>query len=91
MRTITEFPHAVEMHDDVSIPMTDGVKLAARIWRPVGSERKPVPAILEFLPYRRRDGTFFFEGAGTQGTYGPVTLRLDGRIERPTSTFVSGS
>ena len=27
------------------------------ILRPVGSEREPVPAILEFLPYRRRDGT----------------------------------
>jgi len=57
MRTITEFPFAVEMHDDIAIPMADGVKLAARIWRPVGSEREPVPAILEFLPYRRRDGT----------------------------------
>ncbi|PAX09712.1 translocation/assembly module TamB domain-containing protein [Sphingomonas lenta] len=34
--------------------------------------------------YRRRDGTFFFEGAGRQARYGPVTLRLDGRIERPT-------
>ena len=38
--------------------------------------------------YRRRDGTFFFEGAGTQGTYGAVTLRLDGRIERPTLDLV---
>ena len=34
--------------------------------------------------YRRRDGTFFFEGAGTQARYGALTLRLDGRIERPT-------
>ncbi len=34
--------------------------------------------------YRRRDGTFHFEGAGTQGTYGPLTLVLDGRIEKPT-------
>ncbi|MBJ6121924.1 translocation/assembly module TamB domain-containing protein [Sphingomonas mollis] len=34
--------------------------------------------------YRRRDGTFHFEGAGRQATYGPVTLMLDGRIERPT-------
>jgi len=34
--------------------------------------------------YRRTDGTFHFEGSGTQQRYGPFTLRLDGRIERPT-------
>lgn len=34
--------------------------------------------------YRRRDGTFFFEGRGRQSQYGPVTrFVLDGRIERP--------
>ncbi|WP_156679665.1 translocation/assembly module TamB domain-containing protein [Sphingomonas profundi] len=32
---------------------------------------------------RRRDGTFFFEGAGTQGTYGPLKIRLDGDISKP--------
>lgn len=34
--------------------------------------------------FRRRDGTFRFEGGGTQARYGPVTLTLDGRIGRPT-------
>lgn len=38
--------------------------------------------------YRRRDGTFVFAGAGQQATYGPVTLQLDGRIERPTLDLV---
>lgn len=33
--------------------------------------------------YRRRDGTFWFEGGGTQNRYGPVRLTLDGRIDRP--------
>lgn len=34
--------------------------------------------------YRRRDGTFFFEGGGKQVQYGPLTrFVLDGRIERP--------
>ena len=33
--------------------------------------------------YRRRDGTFYFEGAGRQARYGPVRLKLDGRIDRP--------
>jgi translocation and assembly module TamB len=34
--------------------------------------------------YRRRDGTFHFEGAGWQATYGPVQLVLDGNISKPT-------
>ena len=38
--------------------------------------------------YRRRDGTFFFEGSGAQAQYGPLTLRLDGRIEKPTIDLV---
>jgi translocation and assembly module TamB len=33
--------------------------------------------------YRRRDGTFHFEGTGTQADYGPFALNLDGRIDRP--------
>lgn len=33
--------------------------------------------------YRRRDGTFFFEGSGNQGQYGRFAMRLDGRIDRP--------
>jgi putative CocE/NonD family hydrolase len=39
------------------IPMSDGVKLAARAWIPEDAEKNPVPAILEYIPYRRRDGT----------------------------------
>lgn len=38
--------------------------------------------------YRRRDGTFHFEGTGRQQTYGPLTLKLDGKIERPTLDLV---
>lgn len=37
---------------------------------------------------RRRDGTFHFEGGGSQRTYGPLTMTLDGRIERPTLDLV---
>ncbi|MCY7339816.1 MAG: translocation/assembly module TamB domain-containing protein [Sphingomonas bacterium] len=32
---------------------------------------------------RRRDGSFLIEARGTQAQYGPLKLRLDGRIERP--------
>ena len=33
--------------------------------------------------FRRKDGTFFFEGSGTQATYGQFALSLDGQISRP--------
>ncbi|HKF64790.1 MAG TPA: CocE/NonD family hydrolase [Dongiaceae bacterium] len=39
------------------ISMSDGRRLAARLWLPRDAEQRPVPAILEYIPYRRRDGT----------------------------------
>ncbi|MGH3951432.1 MAG: CocE/NonD family hydrolase, partial [Pseudonocardiaceae bacterium] len=57
MRTVTTFPHAVREEEHVWIPMSDGTRLAARIWRPASSELEPVPAILEIIPYRQRDLT----------------------------------
>src|SRR5262245_14345392 len=43
--------------DPVWIPMPDGCRLAARIWLPADAEADPVPAVLEYIPYRRRDFT----------------------------------
>ncbi|RED54370.1 hypothetical protein DFP90_1011173 [Aestuariispira insulae] len=57
MQTITDFQHEVEEFENIWIPMPDGVQLAARLWKPKGSEQAPVPAILEHLPYRKGDGT----------------------------------
>lgn len=57
MQIRTEFPHAVRVLDDVRIPMSDGAELAATIWLPEGAEHEPVPAILEYLPYRKGDWT----------------------------------
>ncbi|MCG6115891.1 MAG: CocE/NonD family hydrolase [Mesorhizobium sp.] len=39
------------------IRLSDGTRLAARIWMPDDAEAAPVPAVLEFLPYRKRNGT----------------------------------
>ena len=47
--------HEVVEHRHVEIAMPDGCRLAARIWRPEGAG--PVPAIFEYLPYRKGDGT----------------------------------
>lgn len=52
-----DFPHRVRELENVLIPLSDGTLLAARIWLPVNAEAQPVPAILEYLPYRKRDGT----------------------------------
>jgi len=37
------------------ITMSDGCKLAAKIWLPENVNDQPVPAILEYIPYRKRD------------------------------------
>ncbi len=39
------------------IKLSDGRRLAARIWLPDSAKKAPLPAILEYLPYRKRDGT----------------------------------
>lgn len=58
MKTIKKFPRKVKEIVNHWIRMPDGTQLAARIWLPVDAEAKPVPAILEHLPYRKRDGTY---------------------------------
>jgi uncharacterized protein len=57
MLTVHEFPHRIHDVEHFWIPMPDGCRLAARMWRPESAERTPVPAIVEYLPYRKRDGT----------------------------------
>ncbi len=53
----TDFPHEITVTDDMGIPMPDGVRLSARVWMPVDAGVNPVPAVLEYIPYRKRDGT----------------------------------
>jgi len=48
----------VRVIEHTLIPLKDGMTLAARIWLPEDAEQNPVPAILEYLPYRKRDGTY---------------------------------
>jgi len=50
LREIEELP-------DMGITLSDGCRLSARVWRPVDAGDDPVPVILEYLPYRKRDGT----------------------------------
>jgi uncharacterized protein len=47
-------PH-VKVVENVWIPMADGTRLAARLFLPVSSNTTPTGAVLEYLPYRKRD------------------------------------
>jgi uncharacterized protein len=57
MKTVSEFMRPVREIENEWITLEDGCRLAARIWLPEDAARSPVPAILEYLPYRKRDGT----------------------------------
>ncbi len=57
MRVVTEFPHRVVETPDMGIVLLDGCRLSARVWMPEGALAAPVPAVLEYIPYRKRDGT----------------------------------
>ena len=37
------------------IPLSDGVRLSAKIWLPENAEKNPCPTIFEYIPYRKRD------------------------------------
>ena len=56
-RTVTTFPRPVKFIENTWITLADGTRLAARIWIPADADKDPVPAILEYLPYRKNDGT----------------------------------
>jgi len=48
---VTEIEH-------IWIPLADGTRLSARLWLPASaSAENPVPAILEYIPYRKDDAT----------------------------------
>ncbi len=57
IRTVTRFPRAVEPVEHCWIPLGDGTRLAARLWLPENALDAPVPAVLEYIPYRKRDAS----------------------------------
>ena len=57
MHIIDEFPKPVREIEHCWILLSDGCHIAARIWLPGDVDETPAPAILEYLPYRKRDGT----------------------------------
>ena len=57
MRTLTTLPKTVEETEHLWIPLSDGSRLAARLWKPEDALEHPVPGIVEMIPYRKRDLT----------------------------------
>ncbi|MDZ4097033.1 MAG: CocE/NonD family hydrolase, partial [Paracoccaceae bacterium] len=54
---ISDFPRSIIDIPDMGIVMPDGCRLSARVWMPEDAHDAPVPAVLEYIPYRKRDGT----------------------------------
>jgi uncharacterized protein len=46
----------IKVIENLWIPMADGARLAARVFLPASAGTKPAGAVLEYLPYRKRDG-----------------------------------
>ncbi|GIG66203.1 CocE/NonD family hydrolase [Phytomonospora endophytica] len=81
MRIAAGLPHETRVIENVFVPMRDGARLAARIWLPVDAEKRPVPAVLEYIPYRKRDGTRVRDAANHPylAGHGYVCARVDMR------------
>jgi putative CocE/NonD family hydrolase len=74
-----DFPRPVREIENLWIPLPDGARLAARVWLPADAEDAPVPALLEYLPYRKSDGTTLRDSlrAPYYAGYGYAVLRVD--------------
>jgi putative CocE/NonD family hydrolase len=79
MRIVEKLPQPFRTIEHAWVPMADGVRLAARIWLPEVAEREGVPAIFEYIPYRRRDSTRARDDAmhGYFAGHGYACVRVD--------------
>jgi len=79
MNRKSSFPCAVREIEHIEVPMPDGCRLAARIWMPEDAADAPVPAILEYLPYRKNDLTMARDATMQPylAGHGYAVIRLD--------------
>lgn len=54
-KIIKDFKFKVKVIENIWITLKDGTRLSSRIWLPQTDEK--LPAILEYIPYRKNDGT----------------------------------
>lgn len=78
MRVVQHLPHQVRNEEQLWIPLRDGTRLAARMWRP-DDETGPVPAVLEMIPYRQHDLTSYRDSIHHpyMAGHGYACLRVD--------------
>lgn len=78
---VSDFPHTVTVTEHLWITLSDGTRLAARMWLPDSASVTPIPAILEYIPYRKRDGTRTRDEPmhGYFSGHGYAVLRVDMR------------
>ena len=79
MRVKTDLPRRVREVEHFMIPLADGCRLSARMWLPDDAEDDPVPAILEYIPYRKVDGTILRDAprAPYVAGHGYASVRVD--------------
>ena len=79
MEEIDPRAYGVQVIENAWIPLRSGARLGARIWLPEGAADEPVPAILEYLPYRKRDHTRRRDDInhGYQAAWGYACVRVD--------------
>jgi uncharacterized protein len=81
VRIRRKFARPVREIEHTWISLSDGCKLATRIWLPKDADENPVPAILEYLPYRKNDRMAILDS--TRQTYfaghGYAAVRVDMR------------
>jgi len=75
----TDLDDLVRPVEQLSIPLSDGTLLAARLWLPADAEQLPVPAVLEAIPYRQADVTLVDDAVrfGYVAAHGYACLRVD--------------
>lgn len=56
-KIITDLPYEVEVFENRWLTLSDGTQLSYRLWLPKTENKAPTPVILEYIPYRKRDGT----------------------------------
>lgn len=71
----------VRVIENIFIPLSDGTRLSARLWLPVDAENNPVPCVLEYIPYRKTDGTRGRDEPmhGYFARHGTAAIRVDQR------------
>ena len=74
-----DLPHRVKEISHLWVPLASGIRLAARLWLPENANEHPVPVIIEYIPYRKSDGTAISDSARYRylAGHGYACLRVD--------------